>query len=78
MPFAQHDMPAEPVKPEPKANPVYARLLAYVALPAIAAAGFGTYDAEAGTLLLTQEDVFMAATLGGSIALNVFQKWGKK
>lgn len=76
MPFAQHDMPAEPVKRKP--DPVYARIAVYGAAPMIAAAGFGTYDAEAGTLLLDLDQFVTALAVGGSVALNVFQKWGKK
>ncbi len=75
MPFGKQDMPAEPVKR--KADPVYARIAVYGAAPMIAAAGFGTY-AEAGTLLLDLDQFVTALAVGGSVALNVFQKWGKK
>jgi hypothetical protein len=59
-------------------NPVFIRMVLYTVAMGLVAAGFGTFDAAAGTLTLKLDDI--AVALAGAGVLNglVFWKWGKK
>lgn len=57
---------------------IYIRLAVYAVAGLVAAAGFGTFDAEAGTLTLNLNEIVMALAAGGAISGAVFAKWGKR
>lgn len=59
-------------------NPVYVRVLFYALAGILASAGFGTFDAEAGTLTLNLDQIGMAAGAALAAAGAVFAKWGTK
>lgn len=59
-------------------NPVYIRVALYVFSSMAAAAGFGTFDAEAGTLTLNLNEVAMALGAGGALSAAIFGIWGTK
>lgn len=59
-------------------NPVYIRMTLYTLAAMAAAIGFGTFDAEAGTLTLDLNQIGLA--LGGAGLVNgaIFAAFGKK
>lgn len=59
-------------------NPVYVRVLFYALAGIVASAGFGTFDAEAGTLTLNLDQLGAASAVAVGAAGAVFAKWGTK
>lgn len=59
-------------------NPVYLRLAFYIIAPLVAAVGFGSYDAAAGTLTISVEGLGGAASVTGLLSTAIFAKWGTK
>lgn len=59
-------------------NPVYIRVAFYALAGFVAAVGFGTFDAEAGTLTLDLDDLSAAVAASSFLSAVVFGLWGKK
>lgn len=59
-------------------NPVYIRLAVYALAGIIAAAGFGTFNPEAGTLTLDLNQIALAVPAALIFVGAVFAKWGTK
>jgi hypothetical protein len=59
-------------------NPTYIRVALYVLSGMAAAAGFGTFDAEAGTLTLNLNEMALALAASSVVSGVIFGIWGKK
>lgn len=59
-------------------NPTYVRVAIYTVAALAAAAGFGEFDASAGTLTLNLNEITMAVVAGGALNAAILTKWGKK
>lgn len=59
-------------------NPVYVRMALYTLAVMAASAGFGTFDAAAGTLTLNLNEMAAAIAAAGLVNGAVFAVWGKK
>lgn len=59
-------------------NAVYVRMALYTIAVMAAAAGFGTFDATAGTLTLNLNEMAAAIAAAGALNGAVFAVWGKK
>lgn len=59
-------------------NPTYIRVAIYTVAALAAAAGFGRFDAEAGTLTLDLNQIALAVAAGGALNAAILAKWGKK
>jgi hypothetical protein len=59
-------------------NPTYVRVAIYTVAALAAAAGFGKFDASAGTLTLDLNQIALAVAAGGAVNAAILAKWGKK
>lgn len=59
-------------------NSVYIRMALYTLAVMAASAGFGSFDATAGTLTLNLNEMAAAIAAAGVLNGAVFAVWGKK
>lgn len=59
-------------------NPVYVRMAVYTVAAMVAALGFGTFNADAGTLTLDLNQIGLALAGAGVLNGALFTAFGKK